>query len=109
MALPALLWAGQRPRLLHPVNFKAGMLLPGPGNLDAPALGSFHWDWFLAAAALHAVLSLCFGVLFALVTPVRLPACRGRFPWGGLVLPLVWTGITYGLMGVVNPRSSGAS
>jgi hypothetical protein len=23
--------------------------------------------------------------------------------WGGLVLPLLWTGTSYGLMGVVNP------
>jgi hypothetical protein len=41
-------------------------------------------------------------VLFALVTP-RLPPMPGPVAWGGLVLPLVWTGVTYGLMGVVNP------
>ena len=59
-------------------------------------------DWFLAAGAVHAVLSIGFGVLFALVTP-RLPPMPGPIAWGGLVLPLVWTGTTYGLMGVVNP------
>ena len=36
------------------------------------------------------------------MTP-RLPAIPGPIAWGGLVLPLLWTGISYRLMGVVNP------
>jgi hypothetical protein len=103
MALPAVLWAAASGRgFWYPVNLLAGMLLPGPGSLEGTELGSFHADWFLAAGAIHAVLSICFGVLFALVTP-RLPPLPGPIAWGGLVLPLLWTGVTYGLMGVVNP------
>jgi hypothetical protein len=103
MAVPALLWAVVSGHgLWYPVNLLAGMMLPGPGNLEAAELGIFHADWFLAAAALHAVLSLSFGILFALVAP-RLPSIPAPLAWGGLVLPLVWTGISYGLMGVVNP------
>jgi hypothetical protein len=103
MALPAALWAAASGRgFWYPVNLLAGMLLPGPGDLEGAELGRFHADWFLAAAAAHAVLSIAFGVLFALVTP-RLPHMPGPVAWGGLVLPLVWTGIAYGLMGVVNP------
>ena len=102
-ALPAVLWAAASGRgFWYPVNLLAGMLLPGPGNLDGAELGRFHPDWFLAAGAIHAVLSIGFGVLFALLTP-RLPPMPGPIAWGGLVLPLVWTGISYGLMGVVNP------
>jgi hypothetical protein len=103
MALPAVLWAAASGRgFWYPVNLLAGMVLPGPGHLEGAELGSFHADWFLAAGAVHAVLSICFGVLFALVTP-RLPPMPGPVAWGGLVLPLLWTGTTYGLMGVVNP------
>jgi hypothetical protein len=103
MAVPALLWAAASGRgLWYPVNLLVGMVLPGVGNLEAAELGSFHADWFLAAGAIHAVLSICFGVLFALVTP-RLPPIPGPVAWGGLVLPLLWTGTCYGLMGVVNP------
>jgi hypothetical protein len=102
MALPAVLWAAASGRgFWYPVNVLAGMLLPEPGNLQGAELGSFHSDWFLAAGAVHAVLSVGFGVLFALVTP-RLPPIPGPVAWGGLVLPLLWTGISYGLMGVVN-------
>jgi hypothetical protein len=102
MALPAVLWAAASGHgFWYPVNLLAGMILPGPGNLEAADLGSFRADWFLAAGAVHAVLSIGFGVLFALVTP-RLPPMPGPIAWGGLVLPLLWTGVTYGLMGVVN-------
>ena len=103
MALPAVLWAAASGRgFWYPVNLLAGMLLPGPGNLDGAELGRFHADWFLAACALHAVLSIGFGVLFALVLP-RLPPharpdCLGR--------PGPAPGVDrdrYGLMGVVNP------
>jgi hypothetical protein len=103
MALPAVLWAAASGRgFWYPVNLLAGMILPGPGNLEGADLGSFHADWFLAASAVHALLSIGFGVSFALMAP-RLPPMPGPVAWGGLVLPLVWTGVTYGLMGVVNP------
>jgi hypothetical protein len=103
MALPAVLWAAASGHgFWYPVNLLAGMVLPGPGSLEGADLGSFHMDWFLVAGAVHAVLSICFGVLFALVTP-RLPPMPAPIAWGGLVLPLVWTEVTYGLMGVVNP------
>jgi hypothetical protein len=103
MALPAVLWAAGSGRgFWYPINVLAGMLLHGPGELGGTELGSFHLDWFLAAGAVHAFLSIGFGVLFAVVAP-RLPPIPGPIAWGGLVLPLIWTGITYGLMGVVSP------
>jgi hypothetical protein len=103
MAVPAVLWAAASGRgFWYPVNVLAGMVLPGPGNLEGAELGTFHADWFRTAAGIHAVLSTGFGVLFALVAP-RLPRIPAPVAWGGLILPLLWTGTTYGLMGVVNP------
>jgi hypothetical protein len=102
MAVPALLWAtASRHGFWYPVNVLAGMLLPGPGAANATELGSFHAEWFVVAGALHAILSAGFGVLFALVAR-RLPPIPGPVCWGGLVLPLLWTGVCYSLMGVVN-------
>jgi hypothetical protein len=103
MAVPAVLWAAASGRgFWYPVNLLAGTVLAGPGSLSAAELGAFRPDWFLAAAAVHGVLSVSFGILFALTVP-RLPHMPGPLAWGGLVLPLAWTGISYGLMGVVNP------
>jgi hypothetical protein len=65
-------------------------------------LETFHADWFIAALGMHAILSLAFGLAFALVLP-RLPSIPGPMAWGGLLLPLLWTAMSYGLMGVVNP------
>jgi hypothetical protein len=103
MALPAVLWAAASGHgFWYPVNVLAGMVLPGPNQVPVTELGRFHADWLFAASAVHAVLPIGFGVLFALLAP-RLPHIPGPVAWGGLVLPLLWTGISYGLMGVVNP------
>ncbi len=32
----------------------------------------------------------------------RLPPIPETIPWGGVILPIVWTALSYGLMGVVN-------
>jgi hypothetical protein len=103
MAVPAVLWAAASGHgFWYPVNVLAAMAPSGPSTLDPAELSSFHLEWFLAASAVHTVLPICFGVLFALVTP-RLPPIPAPISWGGFVLPLLWTGTTYGLMGVVNP------
>jgi hypothetical protein len=102
MAVPALLWAaGSGHGLWYPINLLAGMVLPGPGAVELAELGSFHAEWLVVAGAMHAVLSTGFGVLFALLVR-RLPAIPAPIAWGGLILPMLWTGISYGLMGVVN-------
>jgi hypothetical protein len=102
MAVPALLWAAASGHgIWFPVNLLAGMVLRDPGAVDVAQLGSFRANWFVAAVAMHAVLTSGFGILFALLNS-RLPAIPGPLAWGGLVLPLVWTGISYSLMGVVN-------
>jgi hypothetical protein len=107
MAVPAVLWAvASGHGFWYPINLVAGVVLPGPGNADVADLGRFHAEWFPAAAAIHAVLSIGFGLLFALVSG-RLPPLPGPVAWGGLVLPLIWTAVSYGLMGVVNPALQG--
>jgi hypothetical protein len=103
MPIPAILWsltAGHG--VWYPVNLLAAMVMR---HADAPSLAelqAFHADWFAGALAIHSLLSLSFGLAFAGVLP-RVPPIPGPLAWGGLVLPLLWTGMSYGLMGVVNP------
>jgi hypothetical protein len=51
---------------------------------------------------LHAGLSVGFGIVYGLALP-RLPVIPGPMCWGGMLMPMLWTGVSFGLMGVVNP------
>jgi hypothetical protein len=103
MTVPALLWGLLNGHgLWYPANLLAGMVLPDLGQRPLEELEQFHASWLAAALAMHAVLSVSFGTLLALVE-TKLPSIPGPVSWGGLVLPLLWTGTSYALMGVVNP------
>ncbi len=103
MPVPALLWSLATGRgLWYPVNLLAGLVVPGLDELPAEELSRFHADWLIIGLALHAALSLGFGVAYALALP-KLPRISGPTAWGALVLPLVWTAFSYGLMGIANP------
>jgi hypothetical protein len=103
MPIPALLWSifsGHSP--WYPANLLAGMILTELGQAPPHQLDRFDATWLAAALALHVSLSIIFGVLLGVVH-AKLPHMPAPMVWGGLVLPLLWTGISYGLMGVVNP------
>src|SRR5262249_40474978 len=103
MPIPAFLWGLLNGHSLwYPVNLLAGMVVTDLGQRPPEQLEQFHANWLVAALALHALLSAGFGVLLALLH-AKLPAIPPPLTWGGLVLPLLWTGTSYGLMGVVNP------
>ena len=103
MPIPAILWsvaAGHS--IWYPVNLLAAMATDLQVQPAAAVLEQFHAAWFVTAVAIHVVLSFTFGLAFALVLP-RVPAIPGPFAWGGLLMPLLWTALSYGMMGVVNP------
>ena len=103
MPIPALLWslaAGHG--IWYPVNLLAAMAMRYEVQPTSAQLEQYHADWFAAALMVHAVLSLIFGLAFALVLP-RMPAIPKPLAWGGLVMPLLWTAMSYGMMGIVNP------
>lgn len=85
----------------YPINVLAGVVLRELE--DKPEmLELFNARWLMAAAAIHLGLSMIFGLVYGILMPV-LPNIPGPLAWGGLVLPLLWSGICYGLMGIVNP------
>jgi hypothetical protein len=65
-------------------------------------LDQFHAGWLAAGLFIHALMSLALGALYGVLL-TRLPPIPGALTWGGLIFPLPWTSITYGLMGIVNP------
>jgi hypothetical protein len=103
MPVPALLWgliSGHG--IWYPINLLAGMALPGVGQMSVPELEEFHVALLVIAVLIHAALSVVIGLMYGVLMPT-LPEVPRPIAWGGLILPLVWTGITYSLMGVVNP------
>jgi len=103
MPIPALLWGLATGRgVWYPINLLAGLVVPGMDQVAPEELSRFHGDWLAIGVVIHAVLSLGLGMAYGLALP-RLRPLPGPIAWGALVLPLLWTGISYGLMGIANP------
>src|SRR5438445_11653486 len=103
MPVPALLWSllsGHGP--WYPINLLAGMVLPGVGKMDVPELEQFHASLLLAAVVIHVTLSVVLGLIYGVLLPT-LPTVPRPIAWGGLLMPIVWTGVSYLAMHVVNP------
>jgi hypothetical protein len=103
MPLPAVFWSLLSGHgIWYPVNLLAGMIVPSMGGLSQNELSQFRPDWLIAGLVIHSFLSLGFGAVYGLLL-TRMPAIPGSLAWGGLLFPLLWTGVSYSLMGVVNP------
>src|SRR5262249_39823851 len=107
MPVPALLWGLlSRHGLWYPVNLLAGMLLPGVGRMTVPELERFNPTLLVAALIIHVAMSVVIGVIFGVLLPT-LPTVPRPIAWGGLLMPIVWTGASYLAMSVVNPALPG--
>jgi hypothetical protein len=103
MPLPALaygLLSGNG--IWYPVNLLAGMVLPGVEFMELPALRQFHLTLFVIAVVIHIINSAIFGLLYGVLLPT-LPDIPRPLAWGGLLMPLLWTGVSFFVMGLVNP------
>jgi uncharacterized membrane protein YagU involved in acid resistance len=86
-----------------PINLLAGMALPGIDDLPVEELRQFRPAFFLLAIFIHAVISLIIGLMYGVLLPTFPNIAGGPLVFGGLIMPLLWTGASYGLMGVLNP------
>jgi hypothetical protein len=103
MAAVAAGWGGATGHgIWYPINLLVALIRPDLAKLPDAELMAFHQSWLIAAAAMHAALAIAFAVLLALTTP-RLPEISRPIAWGALLMPVLWTAYSYGLMDVVNP------
>jgi hypothetical protein len=86
--------------LWYPINLLAGMAIPGMEDLSAAQLRAFNPSALIIGTLAHGVISVLAGLLYAVILPM-LP--RRHMLWGGLVAPLLWTGLIWAVLGVVNP------
>jgi hypothetical protein len=84
----------------YPINLLAAAVYQQSLRLGPAQLKSFHADSFLIALAMHAVLSTLVGLLYGVMLPM--------FPkrpilLGGLIGPVLWSGLIYTMLGLLNP------
>lgn len=84
----------------YAINLLAGSLYAAPAVPSMEALMQFHLGWFLFALALHLTMCLLIGLLYGAMLPM-LPT--RPIVLGGVVAPLLWTGLLYQILGFVNP------
>jgi len=101
MAVPALAYGliAQR-SLWYPINLLAAMALPAMARASLAELRAFSLTALVLGVVVHGVVSALVGLLYAVILPM-LP--RRHMLWGGLIAPLLWTGLLWAVLGVVNP------
>jgi hypothetical protein len=100
MIFPALLYGLiAQHSIWYPVN-----LLGGAGatshEITTAQIDAFHPEWLLVAIVIHSVTCVLVGLLYGAMLPM-LP--RRPVVLGGIVGPLLWTGLLHSTMGVINP------
>jgi hypothetical protein len=100
MIFPALLYGLiAQHSIWYPVN-----LLGGAGamqqEITTAQIAAFHWSWLLVAIVIHSITCILVGLLYGAMLPM-LP--RRPIVLGGVVAPLLWTGLLHSTMGVINP------
>jgi len=84
----------------YPINLLAAIVYKQSLQLSMEFLSSFHMDLFLVAALLHGVTSVLVGLLYGVLLPM-FP--RRPIVLGGLIAPLIWSGLLYTTLGIINP------
>src|SRR5246127_2119074 len=84
----------------YPINLLAAVVYAPSEVPSITQLNSFHAGIFFLAVVLHLVTSILVGLLYGATLPMF-----GRHPivLGGLVAPVLWSGLLYSIMGILNP------
>jgi len=84
----------------YPINLLAAAVYTQSLKLEAAQLNSFHADSFLIAVGLHGLVSTLVGVLYGAMLPMF---ARRPIILGGLIAPVLWSGLLYTMLGLLNP------
>lgn len=84
----------------YPINLLSAAAIPRMATADTATLRAFSGTALALGIIAHGAISLLTGLLYAVILPM-LP--RRHMLWGGVVAPLLWTGLIWALLGVINP------
>jgi hypothetical protein len=101
MIPPALLYGYlSHHSIWWPVNLLGGAGVANWSNPSPADIAQFHWAGLLVASAIQAVVSLLVGLLYGAMLPM-LP--RHPIVLGGILAPVLWTGVIHATLNTVNP------
>jgi hypothetical protein len=80
-------------------------LLGGAGvgfwtNATTADIAAFHWNGLITATVIHSAICTLIGLLYGAMLPMW---PRRPILLGGIVAPLLWTGMVHSILGFVNP------
>jgi hypothetical protein len=84
----------------YPMNLLVAGFFPGVATETSQQIGAFGLRELLLAVPIHLVISLLVGLLYGALLPM-LP--RHPILLGGFVVPLMWSGLIFFILGVINP------
>ena len=84
----------------YPINLLAAAVYAQSLQLGAAQLNSFHAGSFVIAVFLHGLVSTLVGVLYGAMLPMF---ARRPIVLGGLIAPVLWSGLLYTMLGLLNP------
>jgi hypothetical protein len=100
MALLAVLYGvASHHSIWYPINL-LGAVVYAQTQVSTAEMEAFHGVLLLVATALHLTTSILVGLLYGALLPM-LP--RRPIVLGGLFAPLVWTGLLYNILDIVDP------
>jgi hypothetical protein len=82
----------------YPINLLSAGFFPGRVTLEQ--IAAFHWDALIIAAIIHLLCSLLVGLLYGAALPM-FP--RRPILFGGVVAPILWSGLLYSVLEVIDP------
>jgi hypothetical protein len=84
----------------YPINLLAATVYAESLKLGPAQLNSFHADSFAIALVLHGIGSIFVGLLYGSMLPMF---ARRPIVLGGLIAPVLWSGLLYSTMQLLNP------
>ena len=86
--------------LWYPINLLSAVALPALAQASLAELRAFSLLALVIGTIVHGLISVLVGLLYAVILPM-LP--RRHMFWGGVIAPLLWTGLVWALLGIVDP------
>jgi len=84
----------------YPINLLGAIVYAQALQVSTAQMAAFHIELLLVATAIHLTTSVLVGLLYGAMLPM-LP--RRPILLGGLIAPLMWTGLLHSILGIVAP------